>query len=223
MEEANDLLQVAEQIEKGVISNRIPAHGAILILAYTLGTYRVAVKKVLFSNDIDLVSVLLKEIQQSVTDGLITYDTILPLLKSFNDSFPLGQNIIDCDAEPFIPEGYKIKEHKKGGQLKFDPAKFFFYLSEKQKKGIITGNDLRKELVNQPVMNANVLDYLLAHHEIIPEDWKGKTIFFWGTIYRDSDGDLFVRYLSWDGSRWYWDRNWIGGDIDSSITAALAI
>jgi len=39
-------------------------------------------------------------------------------------------------------------------------------------------------------MNANVLDYLLAHPELIPEDWKNKYVFFWGTIYRYSSGGL---------------------------------
>ena len=208
MEDANDLLQVAEQIKKGVISNKIPAHRVILILAYTLGTYRVTVKKVSFNNDIDLVSVLLKEIQQSVIDGLINYDIILPLLKSFNDSFSSGENLIDCDADPFIPDGWKIEEHKKSGLLKFDPLKISLYQSRKQKQESVTGNSLKKTLVNKP-MNANVLDYLLTYPELIPDswkpnDWKGKHIFFWGTIYRHSDGRLCVRYLYWNSTRWGW-------------------
>ena len=132
------------------------------------------------------------------------------------------ENIIDCDAQPFIPDGWKVEEHKKGGQLKFDPAKFFLYLSKKQKKGTITGNDLRKELSNQSVMNANVLDYLLTHTELIPEEWKGKYIFFWGTIYRDSDGRRYVRCLGWYGSEWSWNCRWLDFGFGSDNPAALA-
>jgi hypothetical protein len=122
------------------------------------------------------------------------------------------EHLIDCDAAPFVPDGFSVEEHKKGGLFKFDPDEISLYLSKKQKKSFIGGHDLRKKLSDKPVMNANVLDYLLAHPEIIPEEWKEKYILFWGTIYRDSDGDLFVRYLYGGDFRWAWgwDWHWLG-------------
>lgn len=127
------------------------------------------------------------------------------------------KHLIDCDADPYIPEGWKKEEHHKGGQLEWNPAKIQLYLSEKQKGRYIKGYKLRKELAEKPVLNANVLDYLLAHSELIPEEWKGKFIFFWGTIYRDSDGGLVVRCLSWDGGEWSWRYYWLdyGWHVDS--------
>lgn len=135
-------------------------------------------------------------------------------------SYP--EHLIDCDADPFIPNGLSVEEHKKGGMFKFNPEKVSLYLSKKQKIGIIEGNDLRKELANQPVFNANVLDYLLLHPELIPEEWKGKNIFFWGTIYRRSDSYLCARCLYWNGSKWRWDFYWLVFDFFSSDSAALA-
>jgi hypothetical protein len=132
------------------------------------------------------------------------------------------EHLIDCDVNPFIPDGWSVEEHKKGGMFKFNPEKISLYLSKKQKKGSIGGYDLRKELSDKPVMNANVLDYLLAHPELIPEEWKGKYIFFWGTIYRDSDGRLDVRCLGWSGSEWRWGCNWLDLGFDSVSPAALA-
>jgi hypothetical protein len=132
------------------------------------------------------------------------------------------ERLIDCDANPFIPDGWSVEEHKKGGMFKFNPEKISLYLSKKQKKRSIEGNDLRKKLANQPVLNANVLDYLLAHSELIPEEWKGKFIFFWGTIYRDSDGNLIVRCLFWYGSRWGWSYDWLDDGFNSGGPAALA-
>ena len=50
-------------------------------------------------------------------------------------------------------------------------------------------------------LNANVLDYLLEHPELIPKKWKKYRIVFWGTIYRfnkesgPSEGKEFVRCL----------------------------
>lgn len=117
----------------------------------------------------------------------------------------IAKHLIDCDASPFLPKGWKVEEHHKGGQLEWNSENIALYLSEKQKNGsFIEGNKLRQELQDQPVLNANVLDYLLANPNLIPEEWKGKYICFWGTIYRNGNGNLSVRYLNWYGEQWYW-------------------
>ncbi|MBI3685129.1 hypothetical protein HY250_01875 [Candidatus Azambacteria bacterium] len=127
------------------------------------------------------------------------------------------QHVIDCDAAPFVPKGWSVEEHQKGGQFKFDPAQVRFYLSKpQQNEKWIKGNELRKELSGKPVLNANILDYLFTHPHLIPESWKkdeqGRTrhIFFWGTIYRDANGDLCVRCLYFFGGRWDWGDHWLG-------------
>jgi len=130
------------------------------------------------------------------------------------------EHVIDCDVEPFNPyakDGWTVEEHQKCGQWKFDAKQVEFFLSSGQKHGKTTeGNKLRKELFHKEVFNANVLDYLLANPHLIPEEWKkdeqGNTryIFFWGTVYRDRDGYLFVRCLYWSDGRWDWGRRWLG-------------
>jgi hypothetical protein len=132
------------------------------------------------------------------------------------------EHLIDCDAAPFIPDGWSVEEHRKGGLYKFNGSKIPLYLSMKQKKGTISGHKLRKELVSQYTLNANILDYLLAHLDLIPEDWKDKYIFFWGTIYRNFDGYLFVRCLRWYGSKWDWHCDWLDSGFGSDSPAALA-
>lgn len=132
--------------------------------------------------------------------------------------------VIDCDAAPFTPSGWKVEEHQKGGAFKWDAAKQAdaLYLSGPQKRGsYLEGNKLRKELKDKPVLNACVLDYLLANTHLIPESWKGKHIFFWGTIYRYSDGYLYVRYLYWIGDRWGWLYVWLDRDFRGYYPAAL--
>jgi len=131
------------------------------------------------------------------------------------------EHLIDCDAAPFTQSGWKVEKHQKGGQFKWDSAQVALYLSEFQKNGVIDGNKLRNELAGKPVMNACVLDYLLAHPNLIPEKWKGKYVFFWGTIYRDSDGYLYVRYLGWYGDGWGWRYRWLGDVWSGDGPAAL--
>ena len=129
---------------------------------------------------------------------------------------------IDCDANPYVPDGWKVEEHIKGGELRWNPDEVELYLCDEQKKGTIEGNELRKKLKGKPVLNACVLDYLLANPQLIPEEWKGKAVFFWGTIYRDSDGDLCVRYLFWDDVGWSWSCGWLDVSFDDGDPAALS-
>ncbi len=135
---------------------------------------------------------------------------------------PAKSNIIDCDKDPFCPDWLKVESHKKGGQLVFDPSKIELYLTDRQKTGWVNGTDIQKELADKSVLNANVLDYLSAHTELIPEDWKGKYIFFWGTIYRHSDDGLFVRCLCWNGGQWRWFDRWLGREFDGQYPAAVS-
>lgn len=146
---------------------------------------------------------------------------ILPFLKGLA-KIEIVRHIIDLDANPFLPKDWKgVAEHRKGGQFEWSPEKVLLYLSENQQNGkYIVGNELRKELANKPVLNANVLDYLLAHPELIPEEWKGKAVFFWGTIYRRSDDHLVVRCLDWDGERWHWSYNWLDRSFHGRNPAA---
>lgn len=133
------------------------------------------------------------------------------------------KHLIDCDADPFIPEKWNVAEHQRSGNLKWNPATIALYLSKEQESvKTIKGAALRKELKGKSVLNACVLDYLLAHPQLIPEkEWKGMAIFFWGTIYHLLDGDLYVRYLYWLDGKWYWDRRWLGRDWGALHPAVL--
>ncbi len=120
---------------------------------------------------------------------------------------------IDTDATPNLLSGWKVNSHQGMGEIRLElrDGRLFAndrevtrYLSERQKTGYIRGYDLQQELAGRPVLNATVLDYLLAHPELIPEDWKGKAVYFWGMVYRGSGGKLCVRYLFWSGGRWDW-------------------
>lgn len=133
-------------------------------------------------------------------------------------------HVIDCDADPFVPDGWSVEEHQKSGTFKWNAANVALHLDKGQKNGkYIEGNKLRKELAGKPVLNANVLDYLLAHPHLIPEEWKDKAVFFWGTIYRYRGGLLYVRYLGWDGDGWRWFAIWLDyGWHDIRPAAVLA-
>lgn len=93
-------------------------------------------------------------------------------------------HIIDLDADPRVRNWrWGVWEHTKGGQLEFDPTKIALYLVEEQKKGKIVGNNLLEKLRGMTVYNDNLLEFFLHHPHLVPEEWRGKNIFFWGTIF----------------------------------------
>ncbi len=137
------------------------------------------------------------------------------------------QNVINCDVTPFIPQGWKVVEHQKCGQLEWSKKKFadskFLHLDLGQQNGkIIGGHVLREALKGKPVMNTCVHDWLLAHPEHIPDSWKDKCICFWGTMYRDAGDVLIVRYLYWSGWRWNSDYHWLDDIWNCYYPALLA-
>ena len=132
--------------------------------------------------------------------------------------------IVDLDADPFVPEGWSVPDgnHIKGGKFRFDPAEVALHLDDEQKNGmIVVGTALRPKLQNLPVFNANLLDWLLTHPQFIPEEWKSKSVFFWGTIYRYSDGCLYVRSLRWYGGGWGWRFYWLDYTFSDRNPAAV--
>lgn len=109
------------------------------------------------------------------------------------------------------------------GQLTLTPEAIGLHLDPGQKDGVVVGNELRKLLEGQKVKPANLLDYYLEHQALIPEAWKEKVVFFWGTIYRDSDGSLCVRCLRWDGRRWFWSYRWLDNGWHARHRAAVLV
>jgi len=146
---------------------------------------------------------------------------IISVLNKTSEIVPT-KHIVDLDADPMIPNGWTVEEHTKGGQFEFDPKQVALHLDKAQQDGgVIVGKKLRQKLKGKRVYNANLLDFLLAHPELIPEEWKGKFIFFWGTIYRYSFGSPYVRYLCWYGDGWNWSDYWLGNNFDDDCPAVV--
>ena len=109
---------------------------------------------------------------------------------------PLSMSIIvDCDANPNIPSGLYLTgegtEHRKMGKItleKRDDGKLYANgkevvrdLSPNQKNGkTIQGHKLRKELKDVQVLNACIMDALLANPQLIPDEWKIRLHLFLG-------------------------------------------
>ncbi len=115
-------------------------------------------------------------------------------------------------AENWSSQGVISSENiKDGTELFLDPV---------QVQGSIRGNDLYEHLKqkNINVLNAVVWEYLRTNKGCIPTEWKigqngnAQYIFFWGTLDRSPDGDLYVRYISWTGGNWVFSNYLMSGN-----------
>lgn len=142
-------------------------------------------------------------------------------------------HVIDCDATPFVPGDWSVENHQLGGKIDWDPSQVVFHLEDEQLDGSVKGHELRKKLEDKkPVLNANILDYLLVNQRLIPDEWEGKNVFFWGTICSSPNGTLHVHFMRWDNwdgcHKWdirpldfQWDGNDLAVVLRSSGQVAL--
>lgn len=132
-----------------------------------------------------------------------------------NENLTLAKHVIDLNAAPSIPSNHphwKVKEHIKGGHYVWDSAKVELTLHPGQRTFALSGTKLSKAFAKMPVFNANLLDHLLKHQELISDEWsknekeESNRIIFWHTTYVDHNSNgLYVRLMVKIHSRWYED------------------
>ena len=138
----------------------------------------------------------------------------------------------DLTLDAIACRGWQIKEEHQNAVnginvIVWDAARVELYVDDLQQHGNVDGFMLRKSLRGKPILNANVLDFLLRNPQRIPEDWKKdergmpRRIFFFGTIYCRPNDDLYVRYLCWGDDRWGWGIHWLGARWQDNYAAAL--
>ena len=152
-----------------------------------------------------------------------TMAKILPFLKG-EAEIRLIHHIIDCDKEPELFRDWSILSHKKHGKFSFSIEKITLYLPKGQRtNNCAQARKIYEEVYNLPVLNVNVLYCLLNHKYLIPEEWKGMDIFFWGTIFRaNKTGEDFVFYLFWNGEKWEIDYYCLNNPLSGSFTLLFA-
>lgn len=171
-------------------------------------------------------------------------ETLTALGTEFNNTRRIrltgNKNVIyvNLDAPPKLPfDGAEVKENAGGGWVKVERRKTGLYvngkkivlhLDEGQKDGkVMVGTKLKEALTGKSVEHPNILDALMEHTHLIPDDWKqdgqGRTIyiFFWAVVFRHRGGFLYVRCLYWDFGAWQTDCGWLGSGWDGRNPAAV--
>jgi hypothetical protein len=140
----------------------------------------------------------LVEVLRRVDEGTVPLAQAMDGVQVLIEDKKLAPNIIDCDANPFVPFAWRVYSHNRGGRIEYDSTKVKLRDLCGNTNG---GKDLlarvAEELAaNESAVNANVLDHLLAYPELIPDEWRNmEQVAFMGTVYLKWGFRLCVRSL----------------------------
>jgi hypothetical protein len=129
--------------------------------------------------------------------------------------------VIDLDKITVNRRDYDVMEHQKGGRLTWSPAAVELYVDVLQVSKRATGHDIRKILADKPVLNICAMEFLLERQHLIPEEWKGKAIFFWGTIFRGYEGRPYVMCMRMWHGEWAWSAHPLNNPWGTNSPAIL--
>ncbi|MEI6836110.1 MAG: hypothetical protein WCK59_04730 [Candidatus Falkowbacteria bacterium] len=183
------------------------------------------------------------EIIRRISEGTILYEDSIEILQKIviektpnEHKLYLGtargthqikeiEHEVNCDESPMVIQYWKVVNHKKRGLFKFKLSKLSLFKFKKLSGENEVQYGLRKESMNTLFLNANVLDYLLAHPHLIPNEWvTEKKIVFRGTAYYNHDEGICFRALSWDSLKGSWGWCWIFcAPYNEGKVAAIAV
>lgn len=72
-------------------------------------------------------------------------------------------------------------------------------------------------------LNSSVLDYLLKNPQVIPQDWKDKTVVFTGTLFKDGGGSPLYKTLFYQDGTWQWGKAYPEYFLDNTYQCQLSL
>lgn len=117
---------------------------------------------------------------------------------------------VDCDTPPFTPPTFEVGDHKRNGPFLWSASRVQLWQASFQQVPRPLPATGPRELYHltkrRRTLNANVLDFLLENPSLIPSEWEGKGIVFWGTTYRRRHTNEYVVAVLYQGNG-QWERS----------------
>lgn len=120
------------------------------------------------------------------------------------------KHTVDFSTTPKVPDGFCY--HKEDQIKSRFTGKVEIYTAHDVRKiispywfpgqGCLDGNEFPRKLEGKLVLPSHLLDLLMDHNELIPEELKTfGMIHFWGSIFW-CRGTRYVRFINWNMGRW---------------------
>lgn len=170
-----------------------------------------------------------REIEKRINEKTLSFDDVVDVLQRIIIEGKSAYHLKVIDGlvaiKTHTSNDYAIKTNFPLAILIPDLGKIKLYLSEEQKNGSWIGkNNLLMELSHKGILGVDILEHLLIHQDLIPVDWRGKKILFWGTLYKKIGyiGDkTYVRCLVWNFEKWVDDYYCVDSDMYYDTPAAV--
>jgi len=160
----------------------------------------------------------LKDFFRQIDDGSIGHAHMQAILEHRNPFGPLAP----FNPAKFIGKDWAVAENREVIPENWGPKCTRLVSNLKSGETSVIGEEVLKRFATQPLLGARAFQYYWNNQQDIPEDWKGKLVFFDATILRDPDGSLYSLYLRWHGGRWDWNARWLGRAWDAPCFSASA-
>jgi hypothetical protein len=160
----------------------------------------------------------LKDFFRQIEDGSIDHSR----LQGFLDHLEFVSRYPHFNPGVFVGKDWSIAEDREGLPETWDPAKTVLVSSLRKGETSITGEKTHERLSGDKSLGARAFLHFWTHKEEIPEEWKGKIVFFDATSLLSPDGKPYSLYLCWGGDRWHWHYRWLGRGRDAECVSACA-
>lgn len=125
----------------------------------------------------------------------------------------------------FIGKGWSIVEQDERSLAitELDPAKISLVSMLNECEMRVQGEEkLRRLKASGHIrLDAKVFLAFWENKDRIPESWKGKYVYFDGTVLQSPDGRRCILYLYWSGVEWSWCYCWLEDDWNAVNPSAV--
>lgn len=136
----------------------------------------------------------------------------------------------DCERFPFfnpvtfIGKGWSVGEDREAIFESWNPTETVLVKSLRANETSLTGEKTIERLNDSgdKPLGARALLYFWTNQDKIPEEWKGKLVYFDATILRNPHGSRYSLCLLWYGGSWRWLCDWLDADRGANCVSACA-
>jgi hypothetical protein len=133
-----------------------------------------------------------------------------------------GEHVVDLQTDPLKAieqaQGISVEEHRSmgkarltriGSDLFLDGQRMSIFQPMCQQLGSVEGDSLRTDLLHKLNLNVNLREFLFENQFLIPDTLKKpiggnpQIINFWGTIFKNAEGELYVCGMCWYSGKWH--------------------
>ena len=162
----------------------------------------------------------LKDFFRQIDEGSLTGPHLQAFIEHRNPFEPKFVSVFY--PATLIAKGWTIESDRENLPADWNPKSVKIISPLKKGGSVITGEESIKRLSKEPLLGARGFWHYWNNQADIPEEWKGKYVFFDALVLRNPSGNRYSLSLYWDYGRWHWRDYWLDSVRGSCDVSALS-